>query len=374
MQQRRKRYQIGSVVLDPRTQTWFFRWYEGKTRKAGRIGTAKQYPTKADAMRAAEGMRLRINNPEATLAITLDQVADRYVLERMPSRHSTSRGYLGKLKIVRAAWGKHALPLNPAEVELWLKELKNTKGALYTKKSRKHLKSILLILHDAAMFFRYLPIGANPMVLVKVPTVKAAPKEKPRIVLSKDEFRLLLARFVGMYRVMVLLAACVGLRRSEIFALVWSDFDWLRNEVFIQRANVEGYEDETKSESSNAKLPLHPVIVEALLAWRQQSPFNADTDYVFASPTMMGKQPLNSNSVQRDYLRPESIKAGLKPLGWHALRHSYRTWLDEMGTGPMVQKELMRHSTISMTMDGYGRGVPEMNRAANARVVEGLLQ
>jgi integrase len=131
------------------------------------------------------------------------------------------------------------------------------------------------------------------MTLVKVPTVKAAPEEKPRIVLSKDEFRLLLARFVGMYRVMVLLAGCVGLRRSEIFALLWSDFDWLRNEVFIQRANVEGYEDDTKSESSNAKLPLHPAIVEALLAWRQQSPFNADTDYVFASPTMMGASLLS---------------------------------------------------------------------------------
>jgi len=45
-----------------------------------------------------------------------------------------------------------------------------------------------------------------------------------------------------------------------------------------------------------------------------------------------------------------------------------------MGTGPMVQKELMRHSTISMTIDGYGGGVPEMNRAANAREVEGLSQ
>jgi hypothetical protein len=42
------------------------------------------------------------------------------------------------------------------------------------------LKSILLILPDAAMFFRYLPIGANPMALVKVPTLKAAPKGKPR--------------------------------------------------------------------------------------------------------------------------------------------------------------------------------------------------
>jgi integrase len=77
---------------------------------------------------------------------------------------------------------------------------------------------------------------------------------------------------------------------------------------------------------------------------------------------MTGKKPLNSNTVQRDYLRPESIKAGLTPLGWHALRHSYRTWLAEVGTGPEVQKERMRHSTIAMTLDGYGRGIPEANR------------
>src|ERR1700691_4987225 len=93
----------------------------------------------------------------------------------------------------------------------------------------------------------------------------------------------------------------------------------MKNEIFIQRSTVEGYEDETKTESSNADVSLHPAIVEALLAWRRRSAYNADTDYVFASPTMMGKKPLNSNSVQRDYLRPESIKAELTPLGWHAL-------------------------------------------------------
>jgi integrase len=145
-------------------------------------------------------------------------VVNRYEAERMPVRHTTSRGYKGKLKIVRAAWGKQALPLNPDEVEFWLKELKSTKGTLYSKKSRENLKSMLCIIHDAAMFFRYLPIGRNPMQLVKVPVVKEAPKSKPRIVVTKDEFRLLLARFVGMYRVMVMLAACVGLRRSEILA------------------------------------------------------------------------------------------------------------------------------------------------------------
>jgi hypothetical protein len=40
----------------------------------------------------------------------------------------------------------------------------------------------------------------------------------------------------------------------------------------------------------------------------------------------------------------------------------------------MVQKGLMRHSTIAMTMDGYGRGVPSANREANSRVVGRLLQ
>src|ERR1700687_3484562 len=134
----------------------------------------------------------------------------------MPERHTTSRGYRGKLRIVRAKWGKSALPLSPSEVELWLKGVKKVNGEFYSKKSREHLKSILMILHEAAMFFELIPITANPMELVKVETVKGAPKPKKRIVLSKDEFRSLLARFTGMYRLMVLLAGCVGLRASEV--------------------------------------------------------------------------------------------------------------------------------------------------------------
>jgi integrase len=66
-------------------------------------------------------------------------------------------------------------------------------------------------------------------------------------------------------------------------------------------------------------------------------------------------------------------RAGLSPIGWHSLRHSYRSWLDEVGASVSVQKELMRHSTIAMTMDGYGRGVASANRDANSRLVGKLL-
>jgi integrase len=336
MRHRRNRHQKGSVGLDPRINIWYFRYYDdNRERQVERIGTKKEYPTKSKAEEAAKAIRDRVFGVKkaAPEAITLDRVADRYVKERMPVRHTTSRGYKGKLKIIRAKWGQNAMPLNPNEVEPWLEELKSTKGTLYSKKSRRHLRNMLALLHKAAMFFGYYPTTTNPMKLVEIRTMRGAPKSKPRIVLSRDEFRLLLARFAGMYRVMIMLAGGVGLRRSEIFGLKWLDFNWVKNEILIQRSHVEGYEDETKTESSNALVPLHPAIVEALLAWRQQSQFNMDDDYVFASPTMMGKKPLNANSVQRDYLRPESVKAGLKPLGWHALRHSYRTWLAENKTG-----------------------------------------
>jgi integrase len=377
MKLRRKRHQQGSVTLDPRTNIWSYRYrdVDGK-RKAERIGTKKEFPTKSKAQAAAEPFRLRINNPADEIGITLEQVAKRYILERMPQRHSTQRGYLGNLKVVLNTWGSKSLPLKPYEVEAWLKGVKTSKGKLYSKTSREHFKSMLFMLHDAAVFFEYLsPDLRNPMELVRVLTVPGAPKKRDRIILSMEEFRRLLAEVPEEpYHLMALFASCLGLRTSELFGLIWSDFDLLRNEVHIQRGIVEGYVDETKTDKSNTRLPLNPRIVEALMSWRRQSPFNTDTDYVFASPQMMGKKPLNANSSQRDHLRPASIAAGLKPIGFHALRHSYRTWLDEVGSGPMVQKELMRHSTITMTMDTYGRGVPAANRVANSRLVNELLQ
>jgi integrase len=113
--------------------------------------------------------------------------------------------------------------------------------------------------------------------------------------------------------------------------------------------------------------------VISALQKKLKTQFPADGDYVFASPVMLGRKPWQGYQAQTDVLRPAAIRAGLGPLGWHSLRHSYRTWLDETGAPVSVQKELMRHSTIAMTMDGYGRGVASANRAANSRVVGMLL-
>ena len=88
---------------------------------------------------------------------------------------------------------------------------------------------------------------------------------------------------------------------------------------------VKGYEDDTKSKASKARMPLDPIVLSVLEAWRKIAPYTRQDDYVFASTELEGKKPTNGSSVQTHHLRPAALRVGLPSLGWHALRRSYRT-------------------------------------------------
>jgi integrase len=60
--------------------------------------------------------------------------------------------------------------------------------------------------------------------------------------------------------------------------------------------------------------------------------------------------------------------AGLEAFGTHTLRHSYRTWLDAVGTTIAVQQKLMRHADIRTTMNVYGTVVTDEMTIASGKV------
>jgi integrase len=79
--------------------------------------------------------------------------------------------------------------------------------------------------------------------------------------------------------------------------------------------------------------------------------------------------PLYPNAIQRDYLIPAGKRAGLGNIGWHTLRHTYRSWLDQTKAPMTVQKDLMRHADIKTTMNVYGKAMAKPMREANSEVV-----
>jgi hypothetical protein len=56
---------------------------------------------------------------------------------------------------------------------------------------------------------------------------------------------------LATFTLKVTVLAPPALLMTNLYCPLWSDFNWLLREIFIPRSLVEGYEDETKSESSN---------------------------------------------------------------------------------------------------------------------------
>src|SRR5438046_6489029 len=89
---------------------------------------------------------------------------------------------------------------------------------------------------------------------------------------------------------------------------------------------------------------------------------------MFASPVKLCCLPVSYPWVCLVF-QQSSSKAGIGKLGTHSLRHSYRSWLDAVGTPIAVQQKLMRHSDIRTTLNIYGDVVTDEMTQAHSKVV-----
>ena len=176
-------------------------------------------------------------------------------------------------------------------------------------------------------------------------------------------------------RAMVLLIGSTGLRRSEMIALTWSDLNMKKMEVSVLRSCVRNRIGKTKTEASCRPVPLHPVVLNALLEWRSQSLHATDLDSLFPSNRLKGAKPLSPDSILEKSIRPALARIGVigKQIGWHSFRHSLATNLRSLGVGIKVGQELIRHSSCRTTLDVYTRAVSQRKREASIKVVELML-
>lgn len=359
---RAARHKTGSVVFDKQRGTWrFLQWKDGK-RKSQTIGTKQEFSTKAMAWQEAERLQLLPEKP-VDEANTLRALAARYEAERFPSRHDTARTYRSWLrKHILPKWGTTLVSeIQPRPVELWLRSLQ------LSPKSKAHVRNMMYMLLDFAMWAGVIQLARNPMELV---VVEGATKRmrKPRNLTAVD-FHKLLAQLHEPFRTIALLCVCFGLRISECLALKWSDVDWLKSTLRIERSIVEQNVDDVKTQDSRRVLTVANELLDVLKIWKQATQFPADSDWLFASPLKIGRLPYSYTGVWRELQRAAEA-AEIGRLGTHAFRHTYRTWLDSLGTPVGVQQRLMRHSDIRTTMNQYGDALTDDMRRAHEKVVK----
>jgi len=367
-----KRFQRGSLLKEPRkgsTDVWVFRYYEEKEgkRKYRRqiIGTVAELPLRRDAEKAVAALRTNIN-AEIRVPQTVAELIGHYrehELGRKAYASQENHRVLTK-RYIEHQWGTHQLSsVRTVDVEKWLD------GLSLAPASKTKIKSTFSVLYSHAIRHQWLTF--NPISKVRTSSKRLREKD----VLSPQEFQSLIEQLSVRDRAMVMLAGSTGLRRSELIALTWADLNTVTLEVNVLRSCVRNRFGETKTECSRRPVPLHPVVLKALLEWREESPYKDPTDFLFPSVRLNGAQPLSPDSLLKRSIRPALERAGIggKQIGWHNFRHSLATNLRAMGVDVKVAQELLRHANSRTTLDVYTRAVSQQKRDANAKVVELLL-
>ena len=383
----RNRYQKGSLRKVSRksgADVWEYRFRNhaepGNPIRQLTLSTL-EYPTEAKALVRLQEDVLRINGPQAYRAQnkpTLGLVIDRFIkderiediVKQKPGEttitdglsYSTAAGYQSYLKRhIKPKWGGTPLAAVKAmEVKQWLESLP------LSPKTRGQVKALLHLLFEKAMLWGLIEVQRNPIELAKVKGSSRRQK-KPQI-LSPEKFQELVTALKEPYKTMAIVAMCTGMRVSEVLALRWEHFDFKAGAMLVQQGVVNGRIGKVKTEASNDEIPLDPAFADVLLKLK------GDRSEGLVFPSHVTGGCFYAGIIQRQILKPAGEAIDINGLGWHSLRHTYRSLLDETGAPIGVQQKLMRHSNVATTMNVYGSASLKAKQQANSKVVQMVMK
>jgi integrase len=348
---------------------WVFRYRDGEVNRKVNIGTAEQYRTRSAASKAVEELRGKINRETRsprTVAELVSHYREREMTEERGKSFSTRKAYAVYLRNwIEPAWGEHLLSdVRTIAVKDWLHGLSLSNG------SKAKIRNLMSALFTHGI--RYEWIERNPIRFVR----QSAKRERVPDVLTAEEIKALLAELEldGPYYPMTFLAAVTGLRVSELLALCWKDVDFEAGEIHLTRAIVCQHIGALKTETSGKPVPMDAGLSALLLDWRHRCPYNQDSDYVFGSTEMHGKQPLWPSSAMSKHIRPAAERAGIKKhVRWHVFRHSFATLLKGNGEDVKTVQESLRHADSKVSLDVYTQGIMGTKKAAQQKVFEAIV-
>lgn len=354
------RYQEGSidrVKRAKRPDVWVYRWRElqpdgSRVQRKKTIGTAEQFPRRSDVQREVENLRSEINSRQGRIGKTT--VGDAWGHFQEHELHDPEVGrstttinrYLGTFKVnILPEWKDVPLEdVKAVRVEKWLRSLPLANA------SKAKIRNCL-----SALFSHTIRHGLyhnmNPIKSVR----QSSLRQKDPAILTLDEMRIMLPLIKSeAVRVMVAVAATTDLRRSEICGLKWEDLDFERPWINLKRGVVHNLITNLKTHASRKGVPRMDDLSDLLQHWRMQTPYPADTDWVFASPHRKGEMPYNPVPAMRWWVQPAAKEAGItKPINWHTFRHSVGSLLGQSGEHIKVVQEILRHATSRITQDVY---------------------
>ncbi|OKZ94982.1 MAG: site-specific integrase [Clostridiales bacterium 42_27] len=166
-------------------------------------------------------------------------------------------------------------------------------------------------------------------------------------------------------------AVTTGLRRGEICALRWKDFDTEQEMLHVRRTlhKEKGKPlttGDTKTYAGTRKIVLPPSTAQLLRERKKTAP----TEWIFPNP-FDPEQPIAPGTA---YNRLKALlkETGLPDIRFHDLRHTFATHALSSGVDAKTLAGILGHTKASFTLDTYTHTTGDMQKRA-AEIVGGFL-
>ncbi|WP_214738121.1 tyrosine-type recombinase/integrase [Exiguobacterium sp. s162] len=174
------------------------------------------------------------------------------------------------------------------------------------------------------------------------------------------------------------LAAYTGMRRGELLALEWSDIDFEKKTIRINKRIVKG-DSETKERvvegtksSSGRTLKFSEELALELIKHKQIQQLEKESNHLYQDSNLVictvSGTHVSVDNLSRQFRKTLNSSPIDKKLGFHSLRHTNATMLLLTNTPMKVVSDRLGHAGIQITMDTYAHLLPSMDSDAAERL------
>ena len=311
--------------------------------------------------------------------ITLAEWLDRWINDYMSGslRGSTLVGYrrYAELYVNPILGHKPIYLITTMDVQKMYSKIRK-EGRVYEHPELGHQLKGSTVRRIHNMLHHAMKTAVQARLIAKNPTEGATvPKNNypPKTVLNEEQ----LERFMEAIRMdpiwfdFFYTEITTGMRRDEICALQWDDFDSERGTLKVRRSFTKDQNNkliigDTKTFTGNRTILLPPSTV-SVLRERQKS---ALTEWIFYNPVY----PEDAVKPDAAYRRLKQLlmEAELPDIRFHDLRHTFATHAISNGVDAKTLSGILGHTNASFTLDTYTHVTSDMHQKA-ATVVGDLL-